>query len=737
MPKPSPKYLRLAIPTPLRRLFDYLPPEGIDTELLLPGLRVRVPFGRGNTIGILHSVVSETDAPLNKLRPVTGIIDATPILSAPVMKLLLWAGDYYHHPMGEVMQNALPAMLREGHPAEARGIFHWQLTPAGSEMDSTCLGRAKKQAALLALLQEHRELGAAQLQPLMNNWREPMRRLQEKGWVEQQERSCLQINTDAEQDRNLLLNEEQQHAVDHLCARLGTFHSALLEGVTGSGKTEVYLQIIEQVLQRGEQALVLVPEIGLTPQLLQRFRSRFTVPIAVLHSNLSDQERLCAWLKAGEGEAAIVIGTRSAVFTPLVRPGIIIIDEEHDASFKQQEGFRYSARDLGIKRARDESIPILLGSATPSLESLHNALSGRFAHLPLKQRAGSARAPSMSLLDIRSQSMETGLSAQLLEAVRETLARDEQVLLFLNRRGFSPVLMCHDCGWVSHCKRCDANLTYYRQHNRLRCNHCGSEQRIEPACPTCGSVDLRDIGHGTEKIEESLKAQFPTETIVRIDRDNTRRKGSLESLLAQAQSGEARILLGTQMLAKGHHFANVTLVGILDSDQGLFSADFRAAERMAQLITQVAGRAGRAEKPGRVLIQTHHPDHPLLLSLIRQGYQGYAQAALAERQLAEMPPYSHLALIRAEAVDASLPFAFLQQVLALCMGQNLPEVQAWGPVPAPMERRAGRYRAQLLLQATERAPLHRLLRQLAPQLEGMSSARKVRWSLDVDPSEMF
>ena len=736
MPKPPPSYLRLAIPTPLRRLFDYLPPTGMDTQQLVPGIRIKVPFGRSHTIGILHSVVANTEVPLEKLRRVSEILDQQPLLPGPVFKLLLWAADYYHHPLGEVIQNALPALLREGRAAEGRGIPRWVITDAGRALDSASLSRAKKQAALLTLLQQHGELGAEQIQPLMENWREPMRRLLEQGWAEQQERSCLQVPNGL-RDSNLQLNAEQQSAVDELTTHLGSYHPALLEGVTGSGKTEVYLQIIEQVLARGEQALVLVPEIGLTPQLLERFRQRFACPIAVLHSNLSDQERLCAWLKSGEGEAAIIIGTRSAVFTPLARPGIIIIDEEHDASFKQQEGFRYSARDLGIKRARDEGIPILLGTATPSLESLHNALSGRYAHLPLKQRAGAAVPPSMALLDIRSQSMESGLSAQLLEAMKQTLAKNEQVLLFLKRRGFSPVLMCHDCGWVSHCKRCDANLTYYRQHNRLRCNHCGSEQRVEPACPACGSVDLRDIGHGTEKIEQSLMALFPDETVVRIDRDNTRRKGSLEALLAQAQSGEARILLGTQMLAKGHHFASVTLVGILDSDQGLFSADFRSAERMAQLIIQVAGRAGRAEKPGRVLIQTHHPDHPLLISLIRKGYQGYAVAALEERQLAEMPPYSHLALIRAESLDANLPFSFLQEVLALCLSLNLPEVQAWGPVPAPMERRAGRYRAQLLLQSSQRTPLHRLLQQLAPQLEGMNSARKVRWSLDVDPSEMF
>ncbi|MBD3669152.1 MAG: primosomal protein N', partial [Gammaproteobacteria bacterium] len=390
-------------------------------------------------------------------------------------------------------------------------------------------------------------------------------------------------------------------------ARRDGFEAFLLEGVNGSGKTEVYLQDSEQVLTDGRQALVLVPEIGLTPQLLNRFKRRFAVPIAVLHSGLSDQERLCAWLLAGSGEAGIVIGTRSAVFTPLAHPGIVIIDEEHDASFKQQEGFRYSARDLGIKRARDAQIPVVMGSATPSLESLANARSGRYHHLALHQRAGGAQAPRLRLLDVRSQPMEQGISQPLVEAMKQHLARDEQVLLFLNRRGYAPVLMCHDCGWISHCQRCDAHMTFYQGQRRLRCHHCGAEQPLQPACPSCGSIDLRDIGHGTEKIEQHLMSLFPDETVVRIDRDSTRRKGSLDRLLAQVDRGEARILLGTQMLAKGHHFPGVTLVGILDADQGLFSADFRASERMAQLIVQVAGRAGRAQKPGTVVIQTHHP----------------------------------------------------------------------------------------------------------------------------------
>jgi len=727
--------LRLAIATPLRRLFDYLPPAACDPSQLLPGVRVRVPFGRGTVIGVLHSVVQETEVPANKLRRALEIIDEQAVLPAALLQLLFWSADYYHHPIGEVMQNALPVWLREGRPARVRGIESWALTPEGQSADAAQLRRAPRQQALLEALAAG-PLTASQLNDRQDNWRDAMQRLVEKGWVRQEQRPCLAPEA-VEAQATPQLNPDQARAVEALKGQLGGFQASLLEGVTGSGKTEVYLQLIEQVLSRGQQALVLVPEIGLTPQLLGRFRRRFPVPIAVLHSGLSDQERLCAWLMAGQGEAPIIIGTRSAIFTPLARPGLIVIDEEHDPSFKQQEGFRYNARDLAIKRARDEGVPVLLGSATPSLESLAHAHSGRYTHLRLERRAGDATPPSLHLLDVRSQVMEYGLSAPLLEAMRQHLARGEQVLLFLNRRGYAPVLMCHDCGWVSHCRRCDAHMTFYQGQRRLRCHHCGAEQRVETACPACGSVDLRDVGHGTEKIEQGLKAHFPDQQVIRIDRDSTRRKGSLDALLEAARSGEAGILLGTQMLAKGHHFPGVTLVAILDADQGLFSADFRAGERMAQLIIQVAGRAGRAEKPGRVLIQTHHPDHPLLLNLIRDGYDGFATAALAERREAQMPPYSHLALLRAEATDPQGPQIFLQAALNLCETLGLHGVQAWGPVPAPMERRAGRYRAQLLLQSEQRAPLHRLLRQLAPRLEALKEARKVRWSLDVDPMEMY
>ncbi len=499
----------------------------------------------------------------------------------------------------------------------------------------------------------------------------------------------------------------------------------------------MYLQAITPLLETGRQVLVLVPEIGLTPQLVERFSTRFAADIAVLHSGLNDRERLDAWRAAASGQAGIVIGTRSAVFTPLVRPGLIIIDEEHDASLKQQDGFRYSARDLAVWRARQLDIPVVLGTATPSLESLFNVQQKRYQRLHLPERAGRAIAPPLKILDLRGQPMRSLLCASLLEAIRGHLDKQGQVLLFLNRRGFAPVLLCHRCGWMAECRRCDARMTLHRHSGELRCHHCGSQRRAETVCPTCDHDDLLAVGEGTERIEQALREAFPDETILRIDRDTTRRKGSLESALADAQSGKARILLGTQMLAKGHHFPHVTLAAILDADQGLFSADFRASERMAQLIVQVAGRAGRADKPGEVVIQTHYPEHPLLHRLIAGGYPAFSEAALHERQEALLPPFASLALLRAEATRADYPREFLQRARELAEPLRSQNVQLWGPVAAPMERRAGRYRAQLMVQASQRAELQHLLKHWVPQLEKEKTARKVRWSIDVDPVDTY
>jgi primosomal protein N' (replication factor Y) len=566
-----------------------------------------------------------------------------------------------------------------------------------------------------------------------------LRTLAGKGWIE----PCRLVPATSppppgnpEQHR-VTLNREQGRAVGAVADAFGRFRPFLLEGVTGSGKTEVYLRLIERALARQLQVLVLVPEIGLTPQLHRRLQRRIEAPLAVLHSGLPEGERATAWLRARDGQAAVLLGTRSAVFTPLPRLGLILVDEEHDLSFKQQDGFRYSARDVAVRRAQLQLCPVVLGTATPSLETLHNARSGRYGWLRLRERAGSARPPRLDLLDIRSQPLRAGLSPVLLRMMEEQLAAANQVLLFLNRRGYAPVLICHDCGWVAECPHCDARLTLHRSVNRLCCHHCGYQRGLISACAACGGADLRRLGQGTERLEGDLSELFPAVSLARIDRDSTRRKGEMERLLNAARQGEHGILLGTQMLAKGHHFPNVTLVGILDLDQGLYGTDYRASERMAQLLVQVAGRAGRAEKAGRVVVQTRHPDHPLLLTLIRQGYAAFAEEALRERASASLPPFSYQALLRAEASQPELAQRFLQEAQAAAAVQARGDVELWGPVPAPMERRAGRFRAQLLVQAPRRRPLQAFLLRWVPELYRLRDVRRVRWSVDVDPQEVL
>ncbi len=727
------KILRVAVPSPLYRCFDYLAPK--HAEYLRPGMRVRVPFGKRYPIGVLLELREDTSVPAETLRPILSVLDTEPVLSAELLALSCWAQRYYHHPPGEVFTTLLPVLLRQGQAARRKAPLLWRLTTAGhTALAKGVLRRAQRQRELLEYLAQYPAgVSSEQLRSAMPAGSGIARVLRDKGWLEQVEVfpcSARQITSAPP------LNAAQQAAVTAVCSVLGSFSVFLLDGVTGSGKTEVYLRIVEAVLAQRRQALVLVPEIGLTPQLLVRFATRFPGPMAVLHSGLSQQERLNAWLLARDGTASVVIGTRSAIFTPLKNPGVIIVDEEHDISFKQQEGFRYHARDLSVMRARQAAVPVLLGSATPSLESLFNMQRGRYQRLCLPNRVGNAVPPPIEVLDVRRQPMEEGLSIPLLHRMHTHLAQQGQVLLFLNRRGFAPTLICHECGWIGQCQRCDARLTLHLRRCRLICHHCGTEKSIDVACPLCGSIDLRAVGQGTERIEQILKREFPAIGIARMDRDSTRRKGSLQALLKDIHNGERSILIGTQMLAKGHHFPNVTLVGILDADQGLFGADFRTSERMAQLIVQVAGRAGRAEKPGTVIVQTHHPQHPLLQILVYEGYSAFAAAALLERQDAELPPFTCQALLRADAIVPELPRAFLAQ--ALESGSSLRrDVELLGPVPAPMERRAGRYRAQLLVQAQRRRQLHAFLEEWLEQLENLKLARKVRWSIDVDPQDLL
>ncbi len=635
--------------------------------------------------------------------------------------------------MGDALSNAIPTLLRKGESLLKTTQTCWRLSTEGKGLPEGALKRAAKQAQLLALLQQQDSIDSQALK-LAGLSKTILKALIEKGLVESFEgEASAAINPQAN-EKPLALNPEQQIAVTAIGSSEG-YQCSLLEGITGSGKTEVYLQLIAQCLQRGQQSLVLIPEIGLTPQTLSRFRRRFNCPISLLHSGLTDRERLLAWQSANRGEAGIIIGTRSAVFTPMPRPGLIIIDEEHDSSFKQQDGFRYSARDIAIKRAFDEQCPIVLGSATPCLETLNNALQGRYQHLQLNQRATGASAPTFELLDIRHAPMEDGFSPLLITAIGQEISKGNQVLVFINRRGFSPMLMCHDCGYVAQCNHCDARMTVHYQQRQLRCHHCESQMALPRSCPDCRSPQLDFRGVGTERSEHALRRLFPQTKILRIDRDTTSRKQAMEKLIDEVYQGDPCILVGTQMLAKGHHFPDVTLVAVLDADGGLFSTDFRGPEKMGQLLLQVAGRAGREAKPGKVMIQTHQPEHPLINSLVSSSYHQYARQLLVEREASGLPPFGYLAMVRAEANNLEQPEEFLRELRRFGEGQQ--QVQIFGPLPAPMAKRAGRYRAQLLLQSTQRKYLHRSLQQLSQQGDQLPLGKKVRWSIDVDPGDML
>ncbi len=738
----QPFFVQVALPTPLRRTFDYLPLTNSSAELYATGIRVRVPFGARQVVGIVLGISHSSEIPSNKLRAVLEVLDPHPLLPKLEQELVHWCARYYQHSLGDTYSWALPALLRQGEPAvPQRRLFY--VAVAGADPADKSLQRAPKQRELLtAVLQHkhglnHEQLAALQIQKSSVN------ALLEKGLL----RKDYRQQDVAERPTNLLaqaqlsLNAEQQLAYAAVSQALGRFQAFLLAGVTGSGKTEVYLQLIHQVLQRGQQVLVLIPEINLGPQTFNRFSQRFNAQVVVAHSEMTDRERLQSWLSARDAQADIVIGTRSAVFTPLPKLGLIVIDEEHDSSYKQQEGLRYNARDLALVRANKANVPIVLGSATPSLESWHKAQMGRFALLKLQQRAGGAVPPKFIRLDVRNQQLDSGISRQLQTAIAQTLANKQQVLVFLNRRGFAPVLHCNDCGFISNCSQCDARLTLHQKYNELRCHHCGLVQPRPLGCAKCGSLQLAALGAGTERAEERLQTLFPQYPVLRIDRDSTARKGSLAQMLATIERGEPCILLGTQMLAKGHHFPKVTLVAMLNIDGGLFSADFRASEQMAQLIVQVAGRAGRESEQGRVIIQSELTEHPLLIQLTEQSYFAFAEQALNERRVAGLPPYSNFALLRAEALNPEHAKLFLQDALDLCkqlkQHYEISEVDCLGPVVAPMERRAGRYRSQLLLSSTARQGLHKLLHALCFNLEQLTSARQVRWSLDVDPRSLF
>ena len=664
---------RVALDVPLHRFFDYLIPEGELLSSADVGLRVRVPFGSGSRIGVITSLPECSDFPVAQLKTVAAVLRDLPALPPDWFRLSEFCSAYYQVPLGEVMLSTLPAGLRRINPAKARmSRRHPKLPPA----------------------------------------HEPPQ-----------------------------LTAEQETALKRIIEGGFGFKAYLLHGVTGSGKTEVYLRLVARALAAGQQALLLVPEINLTPQLEARVAARFPdAGLVSLHSELTEAARTRNWKAALDGTARIVLGTRLAIFTPLPELGLIIVDEEHDASFKQQDGMRYSARDLAVFRARDRGVPIVLGSATPSLESWANATDcrtpARYTLLTLAERAvENARLPVVQRIDTRLEKLQDGLSGALLLGIEKRLARGEQSLVFLNRRGYAPVLTCTSCGWISHCQRCAANLVLHLADGRLRCHHCGFETRVPRTCPTCGNQDIQPFGRGTQRLEEVLATRFPQARILRVDRDSAKSRKQWEVLVEQIHAGEADVLVGTQMLAKGHDFPKLTLVGAIGADSALFAADWRAPERLFAQLMQVAGRAGRAALPGEVLIQTQFPEHPLYASLVRHDYPAFANSQLKEREQAGFPPYTYQAMLRAEAPSMADSLAFLAAAKAWPQATEHTEVMLYDPVPMRLARRANFERAQLLIESPSRRALQLFLAACGEWLDAIKTPSKLRWHLEVDPLE--
>ena len=656
--------LKVALNVPIDNLFDYKIPS---KSLVQPkkGQRVKVQFGKQEKIGFIHSIVSKTTVPANKLRTVLKIIDDEPLINNELFTLISWVARYYHHPIGEVYSTAVPLYLRQ------------EKTP---KIDST-----------------------------------PKESFQ--------------------QETHKKLTEEQEKGFKKILSCFNQHQTVLLDGVTGSGKTELYLQSIDRNLKKNQQVLILVPEIGLTPQIFERFQRRFGNTVSVLHSGITNKQRAEIWMKASQGNLRMVIGTRSAVFTPFKNLGMIIVDEEHDPSFKQQSGLCYSSRDIAIVRATQSKASILLGSATPSFESLMNAKNGKYKKITLKKRVFSTPLPKTNIIDLRVHAQKQGLTKFLIKAIKKHITKNNQVLLYLNRRGFSPATVCLDCGNIEECPRCDTSLVLHKRKKLLVCHHCNHNKLWKKICTECGS-ESRPLGEGTEQIEISLKNEFPNTQIVRIDRDTVKSKKQRARLLDQAKSGEGQILLGTQMLAKGHDFANLSMVAIINADQGMFGSDFRSSERFAQTFIQVSGRAGRRKEVGEVFLQTYNPKNPLLNTIISQDYNAFFSEAILDRKVPLWPPYSHLAVLHAQSTKKNSVFNFLKTIETEGNNVNLGSTMLLGPVPSPIEKKAGKFRGQLLLLNTNRKELHQFLDKLLCMIKSTKKTSKVKWSLDVDPIDL-
>lgn len=720
--------VEIALSCPLRQTFDYLSDDPANNWQI--GMRASVSFGSRQLIGIVIAIKPIAERAVDKLKKIDQQIDKQAFLPNEIMQLVQWVSRYYHHPIGECFQAALPKRLRLGDADEMQTETYWSL----SQQPISKPG--KKQQQILDLLEDYPEgLSEKALRVQLGNVKSSLLALEQQNVITARQQVALPVPC-LELQQQVLLNNQQKQSIEATLGSKGQFATFLLQGITGSGKTEVYIEACREFVENQQQVLVLIPEIGLTTQFVERFRHSLNANIVVINSSVSDNDRKQAWLLARAGKADIIIGTRSAVFTPMLNPGLIIIDEEHDSSYKQQDGLRYHARNVALMRAKSLNIPIVLGSATPSLETLYQVKQQRYQLLELTERAGGASLPKVALLAAKNASENNGLSSSLIKAIEKHIKQNHQVLLFINRRGFAPVLMCHQCHWQANCRSCDAKMVVHQHQNRLFCHHCGLIQTLPKICPECGNTELKSYGVGTEKIEQALTAIFKDVPVLRIDRDSTQRVNSFANMVKQINQGQAAILVGTQMLAKGHDFHDVTLVGVVDADQALFSADFRATESLAQLITQVTGRAGRGKKAGEVLIQTEQPEHPFWQNLLQHGYENVADNLLSERIQMELPPHGFWAVWRAEAKEKDLAIELLQQVAGLLQQSNS-SVLILGPVPALMEKRAGRYRAQLLMRSADRGALHQLIDQHIDSVTKLKLARKARWSIDIDPTELI
>ncbi len=722
--------VRVALDVPLPTLFDYT----VD-EAVLVGQRVIVPFGRRQMVGVVMECIDTTNVPPDRIKPVEQILHDSAPLSANLLHLLRFCSDYYHYPIGQTVLSALPTRLRSDKPITIKPVLHYRLTDCAPLIDSL----PKRKVIALRILEKlaAQPCNLQQLKAISATAGTQLKWLEKEGWVEPCEVLAMpqQLNVASHTFANAhQLTDEQQQVVDTVTQAAG-FGCFLLHGITGSGKTEVYVHLIDYVLQRGGQVLLLVPEINLTPQLEGYFLNRFPdAALVSLHSGLSENERLKNWQQAQTGAAQIVLGTRLSVFAELPKLALIVVDEEHDSSFKQQDGLRYSARDVAIFRASQSGVPIVLGSATPSLESYHNAQSGRYGLLRLTGRAqAEARLPAVNCININQTVMTDGISEKLLRAIEQRISRGEQSLLFINRRGYAPVLMCTECGWLSDCKNCAGKMVLHLKDRRLRCHHCGYQLRVPTACPGCGHAELLPVGSGTQRVETVLAARFPEARILRVDRDSTRNKRAWEMMREQIHANEVDILVGTQMLAKGHDFPALTLVGVLNPDSALYSSDFRAAEKLFAQLMQVAGRAGRADKPGEVLIQTAFPDHPLFRCLQNHDFEGWAALQLAEREMAAFPPFVYQAMLRAEGKNEVEVYDYLNRARTAAL-ELRHAVEVFGVVPASLARRANHIRAQLLIQAVTRKGLQQFIRAWKPMIDALT-AQKLRCSLDIDPLE--